>query len=110
MVNGYYFYNFEHLFMVGCFLEVNVEENEVQETAQSSKKELGRKFFVFIVWMVLVAAVAVLVGIQRLSESSFDKVIDNFYIVSVVYIGGNVVQKVGRNVADAFIKKEGGEK
>lgn len=110
MVSGCYFYNFEHLFMVGCFLEVNVNENEVQETTQPSKKELGRKFFVFIVWVVLVIAVAILVWLQRLSELSFNKVIDNFYIVSIVYIGGNVAQKIGRNVADAFIKKEEGEK
>ena len=87
-----------------------MNEHEPSENTQPNKKELGRKFFVFIVWVVLVAAVAVLVGLQRLSESSFDKVIDCFYIVSIVYIGGNVVQKVGRNVADAFIKKEEGEK
>lgn len=87
-----------------------MEENELQENTQPSKKELGRKFFVFIVWTVLVVTVAVLVGLQRLSEPSFDKVIDSFYIVSVVYIGGNVAQKIGRNVADAFSKKEGGEK
>lgn len=110
MVSGCYFYNFEHLFVVGCFLEVNVNENEVQESTQPSKKELGRKFFVFIVWVVLVIAVAILVWLQRLSELSFNKVIDNFYIVSIVYIGGNVAQKIGRNVADAFIKKEEGEK
>lgn len=81
------------------------EEKEVTEV--STKKELGRKFFVFIVWVLLVVAVAILNGMGKLSEVSFDKVIDNFYIVSIVYIGGNVVQKVGRNVADALSRIEG---
>lgn len=79
-------------------------------TEAGTKKELGRKFFVFIVWVFLVVAVALLIGFGKLSETSFDKVIDNFYIVSIVYIGGNVAQKIGRNVADAFVKKEEGEK
>lgn len=79
-------------------------------TEAGTKKELGRKFFVFIVWVFLVIAVALLIGFGKLSETSFDKVIDNFYIVSIVYIGGNVAQKIGRNVADAFVKKEEGEK
>lgn len=80
------------------------------EMAATNKKELGRKFFVFLVWIFLVIAVAVLVGVGRLGEDIFAQALNSFYIISITYIGGNVAQKIGKYVSEAIGKNSEGEK
>lgn len=92
------------------------ESKEVsEETLGTTKKEFGRKFFVWIVWVILVIAIAVLVFLGRLGEDIFSQSLNSFYIISIVYIGGNVTQKVGKYASDAVAdyilnKKKEGEK
>ena len=90
---------------------MNETKEMVADVSTTTKKELGRKFFVFLVWLVLVVIVAVLIGMGRIGEPILEKALDNFFIVSVTYIGGNVLQKGTRYVAEAIKSKvEEGEK
>lgn len=82
--------------------------------SETNKKELGRKFFVFLVWIILVVAIAVLVGMGKCSEDIFSQTMKSFYVISIVYIGGNVTQKLGKYaveaVSDYVSSKTEGEK
>lgn len=78
----------------------------VESSEKEDKKGPGRKFFAFIVWVVIVIAAFVLAGIGKVSESILTDTLRDLFYVSVVYITGNVVQKGAFAISDVFKNKE----
>ena len=73
--------------------------------AEEKKEKLkSRKFFVFIVWIVITIGILTFCIITKGNSQIMDKVLEYLFWVSIAYIGGNVGQKVG---LAALQKKEG---
>lgn len=84
-------------------LENEITEVKAEETV--NKRELGRKFFVVIIWIVIAVIASVLVLLKRIDGPVYIQIIEYLFYISSFYIGGNVAQKIGRYVSGAFEKK-----
>lgn len=74
--------------------------------AEEKKEKLkSRKFFVFIVWIVITIGILTFCIITKGNSQIMEKVLEYLFWVSIAYIGGNVGQKVGL----AALEKKAGE-
>lgn len=76
------------------------------EEKKESSKIKSRKFFVFIVWIVITIGILTFCIITKGNSQIMEKVLEYLFWVSIAYIGGNVGQKVG---LAALQKKEGAD-
>lgn len=90
------------------------EEKEVEtEEKEKSSKFQSRKFLVWVVWGVItfvVAAVVVICCIKNILEAKtaielLTAVIQDFFYISLLYLGVNAGQKIGFAVSDAIAGK-----
>lgn len=65
-------------------------QEEIQEIG--NKKTNSRKFFVWILWSLLIIALVV-IGFIRNNDEIIIKTIEYYFFISVAYIGGNCVSK-----------------
>lgn len=61
--------------------------------AEESNKLTSRKFFIVLVWLVVLAVVFVLAFCGKASEDIIEKVLGYFFGVCMLYLGVNVTQK-----------------
>lgn len=61
--------------------------------ADENKKLTSRKFFIVLVWLVILAVVFVLAFCGKATETIIDKVLGYFFGVCMLYLGVNVTQK-----------------
>lgn len=57
------------------------------------KKLTSRKFFIVLVWLVVLAIVFALAFLGKASEGIIEKVLSYFFGVCMLYLGANVAQK-----------------
>lgn len=89
-----------------------MEENE------TTKKKESRKFFVWIIWLVVTLVVVawctvVMIFTKQLADSIvslLEKILCYFFAISMMYLGVNVGQKMGFAFADALTAKYESEK
>lgn len=80
---------------------------------EKASKFQSRKFLVWIVWGVItfvVAAVVIICCIKKLIEAQtaielLQAVIQDFFYISLLYLGVNAGQKIGFAVSDAIASK-----
>ena len=70
----------------------------------SQKKTDSRKFIVWLIWLLIVIAISVYTFIVK-NASLLEKVLEWFFILSMMYLGVNVGQKGALAVADALKNK-----
>lgn len=70
----------------------------------SQKKTDSRKFIVWLVWLLIVIAISVYTFIVK-NASLLEKVLEWFFILSMMYLGVNVGQKGALAFADALKNK-----
>lgn len=88
------------------------EEKDV-ETGEKSSKFQSRKFLVWVVWGVItfvVAVVVIICCIKNILEAKtaielLTAVIQDFFYISLLYLGVNAGQKIGFAVSDAIANK-----
>lgn len=79
-----------------------------------SDKLQSRKFAVWLVWLIIAILVLIIVGISFfVTKAANDKLIDlfadtlqNFFYVSAIYLGVNVLQKGAFAIADVLSAKK----
>ena len=92
---------------------------EKEEKTEDSKLK-SRKFAVWLVWLVIAVLVLIILGVsiivtKQTDESLvelFSNTINDFFIISAIYLGVNVVQKGAFAIADVLAgkKEQEGEK
>lgn len=70
----------------------------------SQKKTDSRKFIVWLIWLLIVIAISVYTFIVR-DATLLMKVLEWFFILSMMYLGVNVGQKGALAFADALKNK-----
>ena len=70
----------------------------------SQKKTDSRKFIVWLIWLLIVIAISVYTFIVK-NASLLEKVLEWFFILSMMYLGVNVGQKGALAFADALKNK-----
>ena len=73
-----------------------------EENKSAESKMTSRKFLVWLVWLLITVAVFVISFIKDDSKEIINSVIQDFFIISVTYLGVNGIQKVGGYVSDAL--------
>ncbi len=79
-----------------------------------SDKLQSRKFTVWLVWLIIAALVLAVLGISVIvTKNTNEKLIDlfsntlqNFFVISAIYLGVNVLQKGAFAIADVFTAKK----
>ena len=79
-----------------------------------SDKLQSRKFTVWIVWLVIAVLVLIVFGVSIIvTKANNDKLIDlfsstlqNFFYISAIYLGVNVLQKGAFAISDAIATKK----
>lgn len=76
---------------------------------ETSKKINSRKFIVWLVWLLITGGVMIITAIKsNISDSLILEVLKYFFGISMMYIGGNVVQKGAYAIADSLAEKKEG--
>ena len=70
----------------------------------SQKKTDSRKFIIWLIWLLIVIAISVYTFIVR-DATLLTKVLEWFFILSMMYLGVNVGQKGALAFADALKNK-----
>ncbi len=79
-----------------------------------SDKLQSRKFTVWLVWLIIAVLVLAVLGISVIvTKNTNEKLIDlfsntlqNFFVISAIYLGVNVLQKGAFAIADVFTAKK----
>ena len=79
-----------------------------------SDKLQSRKFTVWLVWLIIAVLVLAVFGISVIvTKNTNEKLIDlfsntlqNFFVISAIYLGVNVLQKGAFAIADVFAAKK----
>lgn len=79
-----------------------------------SDKLQSRKFTVWLVWLIIAVLVLAVFGISVIvTKNANEKLIDlfsntlqNFFVISAIYLGVNVLQKGAFAIADVFTAKK----
>ena len=74
----------------------------------------SRKFMVWVVWLIVLVLILVVLGISIIiTKATNDKLIDlfgntlqNFFYISAIYLGVNVLQKGAFAISDAIVGKK----
>jgi len=90
---------------------------EKEEKTEDSKLR-SRKFAVWLVWLIIAILVLLVLGVsivitKQTDESLvelFSSALNDFFVVSAIYLGVNVVQKGAFAIADALTSKYKSEK
>lgn len=70
---------------------------------ETTKKLNSRKFIVWLVWLLITGGVMVITAIKsNISDNLILEVLKYFFGISMMYIGGNVVQKGALSIADSI--------
>ncbi|MDO5773245.1 MAG: hypothetical protein Q4P16_02900 [Spirochaetales bacterium] len=88
------------------------EEKETESEEKSSKFQ-SRKFLVWMIWGIITlitAVVVVICCVKKLIEAQtaielLQAVIQDFFYISLLYLGVNAGQKIGFAVSDAIANK-----
>lgn len=88
------------------------EEKETESEEKSSKFQ-SRKFLVWMIWGIITlitAVVVVICCVKKLIEAQtaielLQAVIQDFFYISLLYLGVNTGQKIGFAVSDAIASK-----
>ena len=72
----------------------------------TTDKLTSRKFIVWIVWLIITIGVVVVSVIRNTGDDLISTVIQDFFYVSMLYLGMNVTQKGAFAIADALKGKE----
>ena len=88
------------------------EEKETESEEKSSKFQ-SRKFLVWMIWGIITlitAVVIVICCVKKLIEAQtaielLQAVIQDFFYISLLYLGVNTGQKIGFAVSDAIASK-----
>lgn len=70
------------------------------------KKITSRKFFIVLVWLIILAVVFVLAFCGKINETIIEKVLSYFFGVCMLYLGVNVAQKGIYKFAELQEEKE----
>lgn len=73
------------------------------QTTENSTKLNSRKFAVWLIWLLITLAVGVYTFIAH-EDALLAHTLDNFFTLSMMYLGMNVAQKAGFALADALHK------
>lgn len=87
-------------------------KEKTEKTEESKLK--SRKFAVWLVWLIIAVLVLIVLGISiivtKQTESSlvelFSSALNDFFVISAIYLGVNVVQKGAFAIADALSSKK----
>lgn len=77
----------------------------MSEDNTTNNKLSSRKFIVWLVWLVL----TLIVGVYAFMKSAtdlFEKSLNSFFAISMMYLGMNAGQKVGFAISDALVKNK----
>lgn len=76
---------------------------------ETTKKINSRKFVVWLVWLLITGGIIVVSAINKnIGDSLISDVLKYFFGISMMYIGGNVVQKGAYAIADSLAEKKEG--
>lgn len=86
---------------------------EKEEKTEESKLK-SRKFSVWLVWLIIVVLILVTLGISIIITKEtngslvdlFSNTLQNFFYISIAYLGVNVVQKGAFAIADVLAAKK----
>ena len=86
---------------------------EKEEKTEDSKLK-SRKFAVWLVWLIIAVLTLIILGISIIITkqtdeslvSLFSSALNDFFIISAIYLGVNVVQKGAFAIADVLAKKQ----
>lgn len=76
-----------------------------EEKTQTDSKLSSRKFVVWLVWLILTLGVGIYAFMKNATDL-FEKTINSFFAISMMYLGMNVGQKVGFALSDALVKNK----
>lgn len=90
-----------------------MSEEKKSESEEKSSKFQSRKFLVWIIWgaiALITAVIVVICCVKKLIEAQtaielLQAVIQDFFYISLLYLGVNVGQKIGFAVSDAIASK-----
>lgn len=90
-----------------------MSEEKEAETGEKSSKFQSRKFLVWMIWGIITlitAVVVVICCVKKLIEAQtaielLQAVIQDFFYISLLYLGVNAGQKIGFAVSDAIASK-----
>lgn len=90
-----------------------MSEEKKSESEEKSSKFQSRKFLVWIIWgaiTLITAVIVVICCVKKLIEAQtaielLQAVIQDFFYISLLYLGVNVGQKIGFAVSDAIASK-----
>lgn len=90
-----------------------MSEEKETETEEKSSKFQSRKFLVWMVWgaiTLITTVIVVICCIKKLIEAQtaielLQAVIQDFFYISLLYLGVNAGQKIGFAVSDAIASK-----
>lgn len=69
---------------------------------ENKSKMTSRKFLVWVTWLILIVGVIVLSFVRNTGDDLINTALQDFFFVSITYLGVNGVQKVGFAVSDAL--------
>lgn len=73
-----------------------------EENTENKNKMTSRKFLVWITWLILMIGIIVLSFVRKTGDDLISSALQDFFFVSITYLGVNGVQKVGFAVSDAL--------
>jgi len=73
-----------------------------EENTENKNKMTSRKFLVWITWLILMIGIIVLSFVRNTGDDLISSALQDFFFVSITYLGVNGVQKVGFAVSDAL--------
>lgn len=77
-----------------------------EEMTKEKKKINSRKFIVWLVWLLITGGVMIISAVKsNFGENLISEVLRYFSGISMMYIGGNVVQKGAVAIADSLTAK-----
>lgn len=84
---------------------------EETEEVKEKKKTQSRKFIVWVVWLlitlcIIVFGMVIKPEISDSMKSLVEKVLDYFENISMLYLGANVLQKLGFAASEALKEKK----
>lgn len=72
------------------------------ETKAEESKLKSRKFVVWLVWLLITLAIVAISFFRNTADSLVSKTLDNFFFISMMYLGMNVGQKGFYAIAGAL--------
>lgn len=73
---------------------------------QQTNKLSSRKFIVWLVWLLITLGIVIVSLIRNTGDNLLSDVIQDFFYISMLYLGMNVTQKGVASISEAIKSKD----